>query len=272
MWATWPQWLKWDTGNTWATWWTWATWATWATGWTWAKWATWATGTSYFMPSWNNIYYDLWSVGIGLNNPGYALDVSWIIHTNLWIQIWSSLITTANISNRNTAFGRWNHATMGYLTGGALAWYLTWFTEVDPKIWNLVNGQRCYASGATVVCDQPTPTATPGGADTQIQFNNKWLFDATKDLVWSSNKLGINTETPSQALDVSWAIKGMNFISSLNNTWITMSVPFTYSGSNYCLRIENGLIVGFGNLTIDVGKGTVECTKDQTGSIISRKW
>ena len=226
---------------------------------------------------------------IGLNNPWYALDVSWIIHTNQGIQIWSSLITTTNISNRNTAYSRGNHAglyatlgmtgnrntaysrgnhaTMGYLTGGALAWYLTWFTELDPKVGYLDNGKRCYATGDTVVCDQNAPTATPGGADTQIQFNNKWLFDATKDLVWSSNKLGINTETPSQALDVSWAIKGMDFISSLDNTWITMSVPFTYSGSHYCLRIENGLIVGLGAL-IDK-QGALECTKiSGTGLVI----
>ncbi|MEI6775210.1 MAG: hypothetical protein WCL18_11015 [bacterium] len=47
-----------------------------------------------------------------------------------------------------------------------------------------------------------------------------------------------------------------------------MSVPFTYSGSHYCLRIENGLIVALGSLTTDK-PGRLECVKiSSTGNVI----
>lgn len=282
VWATWIQWIQW-TGwiqwIQWNTWWTWAQWIQWATWNTWAIWWTWATGSSFFIQTGSNIYYNLWFLWIGVNNPLYSLDVSWWIHTNLGIWIWGQSITATDIinrqtaytnmhthrnmailsgitatevSNRNTVYGRWNHATFGYIT---------WYTETDPKVWTLVDGKRCYASGTIVVCDQNTPAATPAWSDTEIQFNDWWsAFGSSKDLIWKTGRLGINTAAPSQALDVSGGIKGMDFISSLDNTWITVTTPFVYSWNNYCLRIENGLIIGLWIMATD----NVNCNRTST--------
>jgi hypothetical protein len=251
------------------------------------------------MPNWSNIYYNLWYVWVGLNNPSYALDVSGWIQTNLGIRVWGQIIsasdiinrnnaygnihnhgnkavldgiTSGQVANRNTAYGRGNHATFWYLTASALtpyylasnpSGYIT--NETDPQVWSLVNGKRCYATGSTsaVVCDQDAPTGTPAGNTTEIQFNETGAFWADANFVWNVKdmRLWIWTGTPEYTVDVNGAIKSMDLISSLNNTGLTMSVPFTYSGSNYCIRIENGLIVWFGNLTLNIWKGTIECTK-----------
>ena len=43
-------------------------------------------------------------------------------------------------------------------------------------------------------------------------------------------------------------------------------MPFTYSGSDYCLHIENGLVIGLGNITRP-RPGVVECIKADVPSV-----
>jgi len=60
-------------------------------------------------------------------------------------------ISAGDISNRNTAYARGNHASMGYLT-----------TESDPKVGTLSNGKRCYTNGTQIICNQDQPTGITG--------------------------------------------------------------------------------------------------------------
>ena len=82
-------------------------------------------------------------------------------------------------------------------------------TEVDPKIGTLTNTKWCTTDGTTITCTANAPAAgTPGGADTQVQFNDGGVFGGDPDFVWNktTNRLGIGN-TPSTELEVTGTVK-----------------------------------------------------------------
>lgn len=153
-----------------------------------------------------------WTTGVVLNWSNWKIWATYLCDSNLnnciLIQsLWgagtetdpvfsnsaSSLITSLNVSNRNSAFARWNHATR---------WYLTWYTETDPQVWVTTSWQRCVWNGSQVTCTQAAPAWWTA--------DNLWDHTATEDI-----KLG------SHYINYSWATSEWLRILPNNNVSIS---------------------------------------------------
>jgi len=74
-------------------------------------------------------------------------------------------------------------------------------------------------------------STSPGGSDTQVQYNNSGAFGASSDLVWDSNGLSIGSQKELRLLDTTGgeyiAFKAAGAASNQILTW-----PAGYAGAN----------------------------------------
>lgn len=102
----------------------------------------------------------------------------------------------------------------------------------DLPIGSLTNGKWCTTNGTTISCttDAPAAGGTPGGADTQVQFNDGGAFGGDASFVWdkTNNRLGIGN-TPSTELEVTGTVK------SSGPFWSAFGAAGTHRG----LLLEN---------------------------------
>ena len=65
-------------------------------------------------------------------------------------------------------------------------------------------------------------STSPGGSDTQIQFNDGGSFGGSADFVWDGTNVGIGTTAPAATLDVSGSVvKKVRTVSDADDTFTT---------------------------------------------------
>src|SRR3989338_4064325 len=121
-------------------------------------------------------------------------------------------------------------------------------------------------------------SGTPGGSDTQVQFNSSGSFAGSANFVWdnTNKRLGIGTSSPYQTLSVSGVVVADSFISTTTatSTFVggistnLLSVTSTIASSTFanginltggCYSLSNSCL-SLSNLT-----GTVATTRGGTG-------
>ena len=132
------------------------------------------------------------------------------------------------------------------LTGGTITGAGTISLSINGGFGSSCSGQYVTGISATgiVSCGTPPP-GVPGGATTNVQYNNFGVFAGSNNLVWNNGttRLGIGTAAPNYTLDVAGDI---NFTGTLrqNGTAFSGSQWIT-SGSNIYYNSGN---VGIGNI------------------------
>jgi hypothetical protein len=98
----------------------------------------------------------------------------------------------------------------------------------------------------------------PGGADTQIQFNNGGVFDGSPDLVYDpgTNRVGIGTGTPTAKLDITGQVDEVQLKVIANSTQTNDILQVQDSlGQNQLTVANNGAIeLGTGALATEPGQ------------------
>ena len=120
------------------------------------------------------------SVGIGNTSPSTKLDVSGVITA-----------TGGNSTNWNTAYGWGNHASASYV----------------PQARTLTINGTSYDLSANR--SWTISASTPGGSDTQVQYNSSGSLAGASALTYNSttNRVGINQASPGYDLDVNGQVR-----------------------------------------------------------------
>ena len=248
----------------------WATGATWATGsmgpiWmTWDIWPAWATGSiwdSLWQQNVNDIFYNSWRVGIGINTPTEALQISGNIKSPGFYSKGTGVVNVGG--NNATAMGyettaNWNYSTaMGYKTlarrdGSTAMW---WYTEA--------NWYQSTAMGYQTYADWDISTTigyklhSKGKASLAIGGCNEgitgavfeiWIglffdnYNCTQNVnavtILQNGKVWIGTSSPSALLTVNGWIKpigtGSNPCGTADYPEGTMFYNSSLTGHYYC--------------------------------------
>ena len=189
----------------------------------------------------------IWATSICNTSLSYCVAIQNLTgsETDPTVASYIKSITSQNITNRTTAYGRWDHATQSYLK-----------TEIDPQVWTITNWKRCIWVGSQVVCttDAPawdnlwnhTATANINLASHWLSPDgtNKWLYIDSNWVAW---RMWIWI-VPNYALDVN----GNAIIrESLTVTWSFLATTKAIIGSWYWspYTLE---VAGTGNITKDL--------------------
>jgi len=213
--------------------------------------------------------------------PGWA----WAETDPIWSAASVNYVQQTQTWNRNTAYGRGNHAGAWYLTAesdpiwsAASVNYVqktqtwnrntayTWTTTSWATLWGWYNtiginvnslatatlncdiGEIIKSSGVDTWICATDQTAIPAGNDTEIQFKSGSTFGAESTFVRNTKdqRLWVWTWSPAYTLDVFGAIKGADYYSNKDRMWITSYA--TIAPSTWillCMAMENGLMVDF---------------------------
>ena len=190
------------------------------------------------------------SVGIGNTSPTTKLDVSGVITA-----------TGGNSTNWNTAYGWGNHASANYV----------------PQARTLTINGTSYDLSANR--SWTIATTTPGGSDTQVQYNSSGSLAGASALTYNSttNRVGINQAFPGYDLDVNGQVRVQDKLRvGTGNGVVHMSSTATINASattvvwaqtvsvGMCAFIEY-YILNSTSLT-DQRAGTIMVTWNQSGT------
>ena len=190
------------------------------------------------------------NVGIGTTTPSTLLDVSGVITA-----------TGGNSTNWNTAYGWGNHASASYV----------------PQARTLTINGTSYDLSANRTWT--ISAATPGGSDTQVQYNSSGSLAGASALTYNSttNRVGINQASPGYDLDVNGQVRVQDKLRvGTGNGVVHMSSTATINASattvvwaqtvsvGMCAFIEY-YILNSTSLT-DQRAGTIMVTWNQSGT------
>ena len=210
--------------------------------------STWYTNTSFsLMPSGSG---SVGYVGIGTLTPSTLLDVSGVITA-----------TGGNSTNWNTAYGWGNHASASYV----------------PQARTLTINGTSYDLSANR--SWTISTATPGGSDTQVQYNSSGSLAGASALTYNSttNRVGINQASPGYDLDVNGQVRVQDKLRvGTGNGVVHMSSTATINASATTVVWAQTVSVGMcafieyyilnSNSLTDQRAGTIMVTWNQSGT------
>jgi hypothetical protein len=206
--------------------------------------------------SWNsgaNTFLSILSsgnVGIGTTSPSTLLDVSGVITA-----------TGGNSTNWNTAYGWGNHSSAGYV----------------PQARTLTINGTSYDLSANR--SWTIATTTPGGSDTQFQYNSSGSLAGASALTYNSttNRVGINQASPGYDLDVNGQVRVQDKLRvGTGNGVVHMSSTATINASATTVVWAQTVSVGMcafieyyilnNNSLTDQRAGTIMVTWNQSGT------
>jgi hypothetical protein len=200
-----------------------------------------SNGTSYFNGG---------NVGIGTTTPSTLLDVSGVITA-----------TGGNSTNWNTAYGWGNHSSAGYV----------------PQARTLTINGTSYDLSANR--SWTISAATPGGSDTQFQYNSSGSLAGASALTYNSttNRVGINQASPGYDLDVNGQVRVQDKLRvGTGNGVVHMSSTATINPSATTVVWAQTVSVGMcafieyyilnNNSLTDQRAGTIMVTWNQSGT------
>jgi hypothetical protein len=210
--------------------------------------STWYTNTSFsLMPSGSG---SVGYVGIGTLTPSTLLDVSGVITA-----------TGGNSTNWNTAYGWGNHASASYV----------------PQARTLTINGTSYDLSANR--SWTIATTTPGGSDTQVQYNSSGSLAGASALTYNSttNRVGINQASPGYDLDVNGQVRVQDKLRiGTGNGVVHMSSTATINASATTVVWAQTVSVGMcafieyyilnNNSLTDQRAGTIMVTWNQSGT------
>ena len=190
------------------------------------------------------------SVGIGNTSPSTKLDVSGVITA-----------TGGNSTNWNTAYGWGNHSSAGYV----------------PQARTLTINGTSYDLSANR--SWTIATTTPGGSDTQVQYNSSGSLAGASALTYNSttNRVGINQASPGYDLDVNGQVRVQDKLRiGTGNGVVHMSSSATINASATTVVWAQTVSVGMcafieyyilnNNSLTDQRAGTIMVTWNQSGT------
>jgi hypothetical protein len=190
------------------------------------------------------------NVGIGTTTPATLLDVSGVITA-----------TGGNSTNWNTAYGWGNHASANYV----------------PQARTLTINGTTYDLSANR--SWTIATTTPGGSDTQVQYNSSGSLAGASALTYNSttNRVGINQAFPGYDLDVNGQVRVQDKLRvGTGNGVVHMSSTATINPSATTVVWAQTVSVGMcafieyyilnNNSLTDQRAGTIMVTWNQSGT------
>ena len=109
-----------------------------------------------------------------------------------------------------------------------------------------------------------TPIASAGGSNTQVQYNSSGVLAGSSNFVFDGSNVGINTSSPTTALDVRMPQNGLMLNLQENNSGNGRRIRFSNSG--IVNTIESTTSIGSTNLAFTVD-GTERMRIDTTGTV-----
>jgi hypothetical protein len=196
---------------------------------------------------------DSGNFGIGNTSPSTLLDVSGVITA-----------TGGNSTNWNTAYSWGNHSSAGYV----------------PQARTLTINGTTYDLSANR--SWTIATTTPGGSNTQFQYNSSGTLAGASALTYDSttNRVGINQASPGYDLDVNGQVRVQDKlrVGTVNsgNGVVHMSSTATINPSATTIVWSQNVSVGMcafieyyilnNNTTTDQRAGTIMVTWNQSGT------
>ena len=204
-------------------------------------------------PSLGNFAFENVNVGIGTTSPSTKLDVNGVITA-----------TGGNSTNWNTAYSWGNHASASYV----------------PQARTLTINGTTYDLSANR--SWTIATTTPGGSNTQFQYNSSGTLAGASALTYNSatNRVGINQASPGYDLDVNGQVRVQDKlrVGTVNsgNGIVHMSSTATINPSATTIVWSQNVSVGMcafieyyilnNNTTTDQRAGTIMVTWNQSGT------
>jgi YD repeat-containing protein len=203
----------------------------------------------------NSVIFNLGggAVGIGTSSPATLLDVNGVITA-----------TGGNSTNWNTAYSWGNHSSAGYV----------------PQARTLTINGTTYDLSANR--SWTIATTTPGGSNTQFQYNSSGTLAGASALTYDSgtNRVGINQASPGYDLDVNGQVRVQDKlrVGTVNsgNGVVHMSSTATINPSATTIVWSQNVSVGMcafieyyilnNNTTTDQRAGTIMVTWNQSGT------
>jgi hypothetical protein len=196
---------------------------------------------------------DAGNFGIGNTSPSTLLDVSGVITA-----------TGGNSTNWNTAYSWGNHSSAGYV----------------PQARTLTINGTSYDLSANR--SWTIATTTPGGSDTQFQYNSSGSLAGASALTYNSttNRVGINQASPGYDLDVNGQVRVQDKlrVGTVNsgNGVVHMSSTATINANTTTIVWAQNVSVGMcafieyyilnNNSLTDQRAGTIMVTWNQSGT------
>lgn len=149
------------------------------------------------------------NVGIGSLNPGQELDVTGTVRsTNLIVSSINSGTECLQANSSGVVSGTGSACGSGGGSG---------ISTITDGVNTVTGATNLTVTGGTVGGSTPNATLTisgsgsPGGSNTQVQYNSSGSFLGNSGFVYNGTNVGIGSLTPSQKLDVSGTIRATIF-------------------------------------------------------------